>query len=324
MKTASVQLANGAVYDSASVLATDEHHDLAILQIASFNLPVLNLGNSDALTIGEPLVVVGSPRGLNGTVTAGILSSVRDDGDGSKVIQTDTAVNPGNSGGPLLNNKAQAIGVVAFKLRSAEGLNFAIPVNYVRALLNALHGPMTLAQMQNTLRPKATPKAQNSRASSIQASLKETLDWLKQAIPLGGFEFHIHSNGTSYSTQKYMVPSIDSCNIEIDTVEDTTNSAGQKFRTTDNFTLFVGDLADSSVELSPRGFYLLQLESRRKTISWATSTVEIDSLGKHALADPGTEPSNWMPLYFSNESLANRVGAAFLHAADLCRKQGAF
>jgi serine protease Do len=68
-------------------------------------------------------------RGLEGTVTAGILSSVRDTGDGFKVLQTDAAVNPENSGGPLVNTKGQAIGVVSFKLLSAEGLNFAIPIN---------------------------------------------------------------------------------------------------------------------------------------------------------------------------------------------------
>jgi serine protease Do len=126
MKTASVQLANGDVFDSVSVLATDDRRDLAVVRIAGFNLPVLELANSDVITIGEPLVIVGSPHGLEGTVTAGILSSVRDLGDGFKVLQTDAAVNPGNSGGPLLNNKGQAVGVVSFKLRSTQGLNFGL------------------------------------------------------------------------------------------------------------------------------------------------------------------------------------------------------
>ena len=132
MKTARVQLANGEVFDSVSVLAIDERRDLAIVKVAGFDLPVLELGNSDGLAVGEPTVSVGSPRSLEGTVTAGLLSSVRDSGEGFKVLQTDAAVNPGNSGGPLVNNKGQAIGVVSFKLRSAEGLNFAIPINYVR------------------------------------------------------------------------------------------------------------------------------------------------------------------------------------------------
>jgi len=153
MKTANVQLANGKTFDSVSVLGTDEDHDLAIVQIASFDLPVLDLGNSDVLTVGEPLVIVGSPRGLEGTVTAGILSSVRDLGDGFKVLQTDATVNPGNSGGPLVNNRGQAVGVVSFKLRSAEGVNFAVPIKYVRGLQGNLQKPMSLEQMRKTLAP---------------------------------------------------------------------------------------------------------------------------------------------------------------------------
>jgi S1-C subfamily serine protease len=166
LKTSSVQLANGEIFDSLTVLAIDERRDLAIVQIGGFDLPVLELGNSDALTIAEPVVVVGSPRGLEGTVTAGILSSIRDSGDGFKVLQTDAAVNPGNSGGPLVNNKGQAIGVVSFQLRSAQGLNFAIPINYVRGLLNALHEPMTLEQMRERADRTRSAHEQQSPARS--------------------------------------------------------------------------------------------------------------------------------------------------------------
>src|SRR5580700_2203508 len=125
MQNAKVQLANGEVFDSAYVLATDERRDLAIVQIAGFNLPISEMGDSDTLAVGESLVAVGNPHGLEGSVTAGILSAVRDSGEGFKVLQTDAAVNSGNSGGPLVNGRGQVIGVVSFKLHSAEGLNFA-------------------------------------------------------------------------------------------------------------------------------------------------------------------------------------------------------
>src|ERR1039457_1396862 len=180
MKAATVELANSKVFDSFSILATDERRDLAIIKIAGFGLPVLDLGDSDALVVGEPVVVVGSPKGLEGTVTAGILSSVRDSGDGFKVLQTDAAVNPGNSGGPLVNSKGQAIGVVSFKLRSTEGLNFAIPINYIRGLLNNLHEPMTLDQMRQILIGTKSEVQPNDGPS-----LKETLEWLREKIPLG-------------------------------------------------------------------------------------------------------------------------------------------
>jgi S1-C subfamily serine protease len=177
MKTASVQLATGELFDSVSVLATDERKDLSILQIAGFDLPALEMGNSNTVSVGERVVIIGSPRGLEGTVTAGILSSVRDSGEGFKLLQTDASINPGNSGGPLVNSQGQALGVVAFKLRSSEGLNFAIPINYVRGLLSTLHEPVTLDQMRKSL-----GVAPNQRTTG--PSLRETLDWLKETIPL--------------------------------------------------------------------------------------------------------------------------------------------
>ena len=161
------------------MLAVDERRDLAVVQIAGFDLPVLELGNSDVLTVGEPLVIVGSPRGLEGTVTAGILSSVRDSGDGFKVLQTDAAVNPGNSGGPLLNNKAEVIGVVSFQLRSAQGLNFAIPINYVRGLLDNFHGPISLEVMRrslgNTAHSDDADQSFRSHADQIGAKRRRAL-----------------------------------------------------------------------------------------------------------------------------------------------------
>jgi S1-C subfamily serine protease len=175
MKTATVQLANGEIFDSLSVLASDARRDLAVIHIAGFDLPPLDLGNSNSVTVGEPVVIVGSPRGLEGTVTAGILSSVRDGGNGFKVLQTDAAVNPGNSGGPLVNREGQAIGVVSFKLRSSEGLNFAVPINFAPGLLNELHEPMSLEQMRRNLLVKSAMKG---------PSLNETLDWLKEKIRL--------------------------------------------------------------------------------------------------------------------------------------------
>lgn len=215
MKAASVELANGKVFDSISILATDESRDLAIVKIAALDLPVLDLGNSDALAVGEPVVIVGSPRGLEGTVTAGILSSVRDSGEGFHVLQTDAAVNPGNSGGPLVNNRGQVIGVVSFILRSSQGLNFAIPINYVRAMLGTLHVPITLDK------PPSNPNAGSILDQhNSKASLKETLGWLKERIPLGVTSVHyVSPNGDKTSLEdQSTVWSVDSCSVEVGVV----------------------------------------------------------------------------------------------------------
>ena len=98
-------------------------------------------------------MAIGSPGGLQGTVTAGIVSSVRDDpfSGGYKVIETDVASNPGNSGGPLINAKGQVIGIIASKLSRSQGLNFAIPINYLRGLLASNTKSMSLTELQSTL-----------------------------------------------------------------------------------------------------------------------------------------------------------------------------
>jgi len=93
---------------------------------------------------------VGSPLGLQGTVTTGVISSVRDDptGGGFKVLQTDASVNPGNSGGPLVSRQAQVIGIVTYKIRGGENLNFAIPINYLRGLADSQPSAMSLDELR--------------------------------------------------------------------------------------------------------------------------------------------------------------------------------
>jgi len=153
LKAACVQLASGEVFDAVSILAFDDRKDLAIIKILGFDLPFVELGNSNEVRSGERVVVIGSPRGLQGTVTTGVVSAVRDDptGAGFKLFQTDASVNPGNSGGPLLNDRAQAIGVVTSKLRGSEGLNFAVPINYVRGMLDNLQKPISLEELRANL-----------------------------------------------------------------------------------------------------------------------------------------------------------------------------
>jgi hypothetical protein len=134
-----VKLANGDTYDQVQVKAFDERKDLAVIQIPAFRLPTLALGDSDAVQPGQPVVIVGNPLGiLEGSVSTGVVSGVRSI-DGYHVIQTDATANHGNSGGPMLDEHANVIGVVTFKVAhgEADNLNFALPVNYARGLLTS-------------------------------------------------------------------------------------------------------------------------------------------------------------------------------------------
>jgi hypothetical protein len=347
MQAATVELANGKVFHSFSILARDEHRDLAIIQVTGADLPVLEVGDSDTLVVGEPVVVVGSPRGLEGTITAGILSSVRDGGEGYKVLQTDAAVNPGNSGGPLLNNKGQAIGVVSFILRSSQGLNFAVPINYVRNLLVTLHVPLTVAKPSrgpnavaehNDEQRASTKPAQMDPDTFMQqqkASLKDTLDWLKRRIPLGITTVQMTSKGDSWSTEdQSTVWSADSCTVEVGVINhmfvNAAKSTGERvflpIETTNRYTVPLGliikgavlqheNAKDPDFVSGDRWTYTLSLSTQYKEIQRAISG------NTPSIAPDRVISVDELTLSFDDETIAERVKSAFLHASDLCRKK---
>jgi S1-C subfamily serine protease len=135
-----VKLTNGDVYDQIRVRAFDVRKDLAVIQLSAFGLPTVEFGDSDSVQPGQPVLLIGNPSGkglgaLEGSVTTGVVSGVRTlESEGFRVIQTDAAANPGNSGGPLLDSSGKVIGVLTFKLLG-ENVNFVIPANYARGLL---------------------------------------------------------------------------------------------------------------------------------------------------------------------------------------------
>ena len=117
----------------AKLVGTDEKTDLAVIKIDKENLPAATLGDSDSLKIGEFAMAIGNPLGMESTVTAGIISglnrTVTVDNVTYHVLQTDAAINSGNSGGALVNSKGEVVGINTLKLSSGEGIGFAIPIN---------------------------------------------------------------------------------------------------------------------------------------------------------------------------------------------------
>src|SRR5512139_393654 len=132
-----VKLADGKEYD-ARVVGRDSKTDLALIKIeGGSNLQPLKLGNSDELKVGRWVVAVGSPFGLEQTVTAGIVSAkgrVIGSGPYDNFIQTDASINPGNSGGPLINMKGEVVGINTAIIASGQGIGFAIPINMAKEI----------------------------------------------------------------------------------------------------------------------------------------------------------------------------------------------
>jgi S1-C subfamily serine protease len=142
IKTASnieVLFSDGSRVD-AILVGSNSVNDIALLKVDVDNLYNLDFGNSNDVKIGQKVVALGNPLGLSFTVTEGIVSAkdrIIIDG-AAGLIQTDVAVNPGNSGGPLLNKEGEVIGIVNAKLAGYEGLGFAIPSNIVVSNIDSI------------------------------------------------------------------------------------------------------------------------------------------------------------------------------------------
>lgn len=133
---------NGKSRDfKATLIGADEETDLALLKIEGNSLPYLVFGNSDDLKVGEWLLAIGNPFGLDHTVTAGILSAkgrnIRS-GPFDNFLQTDASINPGNSGGPLLNMAGQVVGINTAIIASGQGIGFAIPSNMAAKIIDQI------------------------------------------------------------------------------------------------------------------------------------------------------------------------------------------
>ncbi|WP_416336317.1 trypsin-like peptidase domain-containing protein [Calothrix sp. UHCC 0171] len=128
------------------VLGEDRRMDVAVIRVREQNLPSVSVGNSDSLRPGEWAIAIGSPLGLDNSVTVGIISGTGRSGralgargsQSASFIQTDAAINPGNSGGPLLNQRGQVIGMNTAIIQGAQGLGFAIPINEAEQIADRL------------------------------------------------------------------------------------------------------------------------------------------------------------------------------------------
>ncbi len=138
-----VTLSDGTEYE-AQIVGSDSTSDLAVLKVNANNLPAAELGDSDKLQIGELVVAIGNPLGYENTVTDGIVSGLNrqltDYTDAMTLIQTNAAINSGNSGGALVNSKGEVVGINSAKLvaSNAEGMGFALSINEVKPIVEEL------------------------------------------------------------------------------------------------------------------------------------------------------------------------------------------
>lgn len=132
----------GEVSKAIEVVGMNAKEDICVIRIDNTKFPTLSLGNSSSVETGDEIYVASNPKGLEGSFTKGIVSSLRSD---VGLFQIDAAISPGSSGGVLLNQKAEAIGIIKSSLISGQNLNFAIPINELKNLPYKFKHPIQLA-----------------------------------------------------------------------------------------------------------------------------------------------------------------------------------
>ena len=156
-----VKLHKSAIYHQARLVTIDRGKDIAILKIDVPNLKPVKLGNSNKVQIGERVVSIGNPLGLESTISDGLISSWRTVKGGLKVLQISVPLSQGSSGGPLFNLQGEVIGVTMGSYLKGQNLNFAVPINDVKPLLsksnlNRLRSALTQGKNVYTVQSKDT------------------------------------------------------------------------------------------------------------------------------------------------------------------------
>jgi serine protease Do len=200
-----VKLADGREF-RAKVVGRDEQTDLALVKIEATGLPGIPLGDSDKLQVGDPVMAIGNPFGLQGTVTTGIVSAIgRVIGEGpyDNFIQTDASINPGNSGGPLVNTAGEVVGIntaIFSQSGGSVGIGFAIPINEAKTILPQLQakGQVTRgwlgvgiqAVTPELVKALHLPKDEGALVAQVQANSPAAAAGLKPGDVIVEYEGH--------------------------------------------------------------------------------------------------------------------------------------
>ena len=141
-----VVLADGRTFKTTELLAADPAHDLAIIRVPARDLRALHLGDSAKVHVGDPVVALGHPLGLENTLTNGIVSALRQLDPQVTLLQISAAIAGGSSGGPVLNDRAEVIGIATQYAPEGQNLSFAMPVDYLKSLL-LVEKPISLGEL---------------------------------------------------------------------------------------------------------------------------------------------------------------------------------
>jgi S1-C subfamily serine protease len=185
---ANAKFSDGTFAPVLGVAAYDPGHDVAVIKIQAASPPTLKLGNSDNVHIGDHIVAIGSPLGLQNTVSEGIVSALREN-----IIQMSAPISPGSSGGPVLNMNGEVVGISTLTVTAGQNLNFAAPINWAKRYV----GESSVRSLSEIAKENTVTQPILTGSMSIPAG--ESRSWQFQFNPnvMSGAEVHgeIHSTG---------------------------------------------------------------------------------------------------------------------------------
>ena len=177
-----VELATGERFSNVYMLADDQQRDIAILRVPTERTPAVYLGVDQDLEVGDPVFVMGNPLGLDRTFSNGMVSARRMI-DGSEAIQITAPISPGSSGGPVMDDRGQVVGVATWYFDTGQNLNMAVPIRYVRPLLAMQHTPVLFTGTPSQVPALAAQPTQSSslrRPASIDTRAQDR--WSEQVL----------------------------------------------------------------------------------------------------------------------------------------------
>jgi S1-C subfamily serine protease len=180
-----VKLTNGDQYNDISIIDIDPIKDIAIIKIKAVYLPTVIIGNSNNNKIGDEVIVIGNPEGLENTVSSGLLSGIRDSEKGFKWHQISAPISHGSSGSPVFNNKGEVVGIATASFNQGQNLNFSIPINYASPLISDIP-KMSLSEYSKMTTEKLLNKMINAwggvdAKKSIQDSITVYINYFPNA-----------------------------------------------------------------------------------------------------------------------------------------------
>jgi hypothetical protein len=180
---ATVVLPDSREVPATSLVAIDRTHDLAVLQVDATGLVPLKLGDSDQAKPGEAIVAIGHPLGFGNTVSNGLVSAVRDIAPGLKLLQISAPISPGSSGGPLIDEAGNVIGTSTLVTTEGQNLNFGMPINYLKPLVDATGSlPLSAAAGPSHPRRKVRREIPNHDLTLLDGCTDDDLRKIRDAI----------------------------------------------------------------------------------------------------------------------------------------------